>query len=223
MDQDEAYRRVWQAFRGVETLADGRHDTADWRSHDGVYAVCVVRVPSAAIAAEIAPFRQALAIHPFVRVHPDHFLHVTLQELGFVCDRPGRPDEMTPTRLEEFATAAAGPIAETRPFDLRLGGANSFQDAVFLDVHDRGRCARLHTRLFEIAAIPRVPRYPYLPHSTVAHYTAEVPVDGLPALIARWRDQRFGAFRVNEVEIVTLRLDEPYPALEPYAVFPLGR
>lgn len=223
MDQDEAYRRVWQAFRAFRTLADGRHDTVDWRSHEGVYGVCVVRVPPAAVEAELGPFRRALAVHPFVRIHPDHFLHITLQELGFVCERPGRPDEITPARFEEFATAAAGAIAETRPFDLSLGGANSFQDAVFLDVHDRGRCARLHTRLFELAAIPRAPRYPYLPHSTVAHYTAEVPVDGLPALIARWRDHRFGTFRVDEVEIVTLRLDEPYPPLEPYAVFPLGR
>lgn len=223
MDQDEAYRRIWQTFRTFRTLADGRHDSSDWRSHPGVYAVCVVRIPTAAVKPALDPFRAALARHPFVRVHPDHFLHVTLQELGFVCDRPGRPDEISPARLEEFATAAAAPIAETRAFDLTLGGANSFQDAAFLDVHDRGRCARLHTRLFELAAIPRTPRYPYLPHSTVAHYTAAVPVDGLPALIAGWRDRRFGSFRVTQVEIVTLRLDEPYPPLESYAVFPLGR
>ena len=223
MDQDEAYRRVWQAFRTFKTLADGRHDTADWRSHDGVYAVCVVRVPAAAVRPTLDSLRQALAAYPQVRIHPDHFLHIALQELGFVCDRPGRPDEITPARLEEFATAAAGRVAETRPFAITLGGANSFQDAAFLDVHDRGRCGRLHTRLFELAAIPRAPRYPYLPHTTVAHYTADVPVDGLPATIARWRDHHFGTFTVTQVEIVTLRLDEPYPPLEPYAVLPLGR
>ena len=221
MDQDEAYRRVWQRFRTFERLADGRHDTADWRSHEGVYAVCVVRVPSAAIRPAVDPCRAALAGYPFVRVHPDHFLHVSLQELGFVCDQPGRPDEITPARLEEFATAAAGPIAEHEPFEIALGGVNSFQDAVFLDVHDDGHCTRLHSRLFELAAIARSPCFAYLPHTTIAHFTAEAPSDGLAATLARWRDVRFGSFRVRDVEIVTLRVDEPYPSLEPYAVIPL--
>ena len=223
MDQDEAYRRVWQAFRTFPTLADGRHDTADWRSHEGDYAVCAIRVPSHAIRAELSPLRHALAANPFIRVHPDHFLHITLQELGFVCDRPGRPDEITPARLAEFATAAIVPIAETRPFDLTLGGANSFQDAAFLDVHDRGGCGRLHARLFDLAAIPRAPRYPYLPHVTIAHYTADAPIGNLPALLAQWRDHAFATLRVDQIEIVTLRLDDPYPPLTPYAILPLGR
>ena len=222
MDQDEAYRRVWQRFRTFERLADGRHDTADWRSHEGVYAICVVRVPSATIRPAVDPCRAALAGYPFVRVHPDHFLHVSLQELGFVCDEPGRPDEITPARLEEFATAAAGPIAEHAPFEIALGGVNSFQDAAFLDVHDRGRCARLHHRLFELAAVPRAPRFAYLPHVTIAHYIADAPIGDLVATLARWRDVRFGTFRATQVEIVTLRLDEPYPPLEPYAIIPLG-
>ena len=219
MDQEEVYRRVWQQFRTFDRLADGRHDTADWRSHEGTYAVCAVRVPVAAIRASVDALRGALAGYPFVRVHPDHFLHITLQELGFVCDEPSRPDEITPARLDEFVNAAAGPVAETRVFDLALGGANSFQDAAFLDVHDRGRCARLH----DLAAIPRVPRYAYLPHTTVAHYTEDVPVGDLAATIARWRDERFGTIRVTEVEVVTLALDHPYPDLDPYAVIPFGR
>lgn len=222
MDQDEAYRRVWQAFRTLERLADGRHDTEDWRSHEGVYAVCAVRVPAVALRPALDECRTALAAYPFVRAHPDHFLHITLQELGFVCNAPGRPDEITPARLEEFATAAAAPVAEHRAFDVCLGGVNSFQDAAFLDVHDGGHCARLHGRLFELAAVPRAPRYAYLPHSTIAHYTADAPVAGLAATLARWRDVRFGTVRVTEVEIVTLRLDQPYPPLESYAVIPLG-
>jgi 2'-5' RNA ligase len=223
MDQDEAYRRIWQRFRTFERLADGRHDTADWRSHDAVYAVCVVRVPSAAIRSTLDACRSGLVEYPFVRVHPDDFLHISLQELGFVCDKPGRLDEISPVRLEEFATAAAGPIAEHAPFEIVLGGVNSFQDAAFLDVHDRGRCARLHTRLFELAAVSRAPRFAYLPHTTIAHYTADAPIDGLVARLAQWRDARFGAFRATQVEIVTLRLDEPYPPLEPYAIIPLGK
>ena len=222
MDQNEAYRRVWQRFRTYQRLSDGRHDTTDWRGHEGVYAGCVVRVPAAPLQPALGEFQQVLSTFPFLRVHPDGFLHVMLQELGFVCPKPGRRDEISPARFDEFVTAAAAAIPAIAPFEMTLGGANSFQDAAFLDVHDRGRCARLHARLRDLAAIPSTPRFPYLPHVTVAHYTADVPVDGLPAAIAPSRDRRFGSFPVTEVEIVTLRLDEPYPPLEPYAVIPLG-
>ena len=223
MDQDEAYRRVWQTFRTFKNLADGRHDTPDWRSHGGVYAVFVVRVPAQALQPALHRCRAALGEHPFVRVHPDHFLHIPLQELGFVCEAPHRADEISAARLEELATAAASPIGDHAQFDVSLGGVNSFQDATFLDVHDDGHCTRLHTRLFELAAIPRSTRYAYLPHATIAHYTAEAPIDGLTASLAPWRDISFGQFHVAEIELVTLRLDESYPALEPYAIVPLKR
>jgi len=222
MDQDEAFRRVWQTFRTFSHLADGRHDGADWRSHDGDYAVCVIRVPVASIAEPLAACRRALADYPYVRLHPDGFLHVSLQELGFVCDDPGRPDEITPQRLEELAIAAAAALAPRPPFRISLGGINSFQDAAFLDVHDDGNCGRLHARLLELTAVSRAPRYAFLPHVTLAHYTASDPNDGIAADLAPWRDVRFGSFAVTAVEIVTLRVDEPYPELAPYAVIPLS-
>ena len=220
MEQDEAYRRIWQTFRTYTRVADGRHDTADWRSHDGVFAVCCIRVDPSRLQPHLAELQDALRTVPFARVHPDHSLHITLQELGFVCDRPGRRDEISPARLEEFANLA-GAIGEMAPFEIALGGVNSFQDAVFLDIQDKGRCARLHTRLRELAAVTSVPRFAYLPHTTVAHYTADAPAGRLPALLARWRDLRFGGFRATQVEIVTIRLDEAYPPLEPYVTIPL--
>lgn len=222
MDQDEAFRRVWQTFRTFSHVADGRHDGPDWRSHGGDYAVCVVSVPVSSIAEPLTACRQALARHPFARLHPDHFLHLTLQELGFVCDEPTRPDEISPERFEELAAAAAGALASRPPFRIDLGGVNSFQDAAFLDVHDDGSCGRLHARLFELTAVSRTPRYAFLPHVTVAHYTSAAPNDGLAADLAPWRDVRFGSLLVPAVEIVTLRVDEPYPALEPYALIPLS-
>lgn len=222
MDQDEAFRRVWQTFRTFDRLADGRHDTPAWRSHPGVYAICIVRVPTTELSASLDALHETLARYPHVRVHPRHFLHITLQELGFVCDKPSRAGEISKDRLDEFVSAAATHIYETRPFQMSLGGVNSFQDAAFLDVHDRGRCARLHTRLNELAAFTRTSGYAYLPHSTIAHYTADVPAANLAATLAQWRDRRFATFMVNNIEIVTLRPDEPYPPLEPYAMIPLG-
>jgi 2'-5' RNA ligase len=220
--QDASYRRIWQAFRQHTRVADGRHDTPTWRAHEGVFAGCAVRVESAALQPALDELRSAFSAFPFVRLHPDYFLHVMLQEIGFICDRPGARDEWSRQRLEGYATAATSAVAGATPFELRLGGANSFQDAVFLDVHDRGACARLHTRLHDLAAVPVVPRFAYLPHVTVAHYTGEAPIGNLPATIARFRDRRFGTFLVDRIEIVTLRLDEPYPELETYVAMPLS-
>jgi 2'-5' RNA ligase len=145
-----------------------------------------------------------------------------LQELGFVCDKPTRRDELSPARLEEFVASVTPALIGATAFDIQAGGANAFQDAVFLDIHDRGYCARLHSRIREIAAVPSVPRFAYLPHVTIAHFTESSPIGDLPATIAQWRDREFGTFRVEQIEIVTLRVDEPYPPLETYAVLPLS-
>lgn len=217
-----SYDRVWAAFEASGATEDGRHDTADWQAHAGPYAVCVIRIDARSLEPELDALRQALDAVSGVRIHPDPFLHVTLQELGFVVDNPESPDELSPARLEEFAQAAIEPIASTEPFPVTIGGANAFSDAVFLEVHGGGRVGRLHTRLFDLAAIPAVPKFPYLPHATVAHFLGGSPARDAAAAIAPWRNQVFGEFTVAEVEIVTLDSNEPYPPLESYAAIPLG-
>jgi 2'-5' RNA ligase len=219
--QEAAYRRIWQAFRQHSTVEDGRHDTTDWRSRDGIFAGCAIRVPPGVLQPALDELRSALAPFPYIRLHPEPFLHVMLQEIGFVTAKPKRRDEWSADRLEEYVAAAATAVGEAAPFELSVGGANAFQDAVFLDVHDRGATSRLHVRLHDLAAVPMVPRFAFLPHLTVAHFTESAPIGNLPAVIAAFRDRTFGKWVVDEIEIVTLRLDEPYPELERYSVLPL--
>lgn len=220
--QEAAYRRIWQAFRQHSQVEDGRHDTADWRAREGFFAGCAIRVPSGVLQPALGELRDALELYSFVRQHPDPFLHLMLQEFGFVSHNPKRKDEWSVERLDEYVTAATSAVGEAAPFEVSAGGANAFQDAVFLDVHDRGAASRLHLRLHELAAVPMVPRFAYLPHVTVAHFTEKAPIANLPAVIAPFRDRTFGTWLVTEIEIVTLRVDEPYPDLERYAVLPLN-
>lgn len=221
--QDIAYKRIWSAFGYYPEIADGRHDTPSWQQAPGEFAICLIRVPARLLHPSLDELRGALTTFPFVRTHPDHFLHITLQELGFITDDPSRPDEISRARFDEFLTGATAALAGAIPFDIRLGGANSFQDAVFLDVHDRGQCSRMHMRLRELAAVPAQPRFAFVPHCTVAHYTEERPVpDGLAETISRWRDRRFGSFTVAEVEVVSLDIGTPYPELKPLSVIPLA-
>lgn len=220
--QDVAYKRIWTAFGYYPEVADGRHDTPEWQEAPGSFAICLIRVPAGVLQPSLDEFRRGLSAFPFVRSHPDHFLHISLQELGFLTDSPKQVDEISPARLDEFVTGATSSLSDAVPFDIGLGGANSFQDAAFLDVHDRGQCSRMHSRLRELAAVPSQPRFAYIPHCTVAHYTEDVAAPGLGETIARWRDRRFGSFTVYNLEVVSLDLSEPYPVLKTIAEIPLG-
>jgi RNA 2',3'-cyclic 3'-phosphodiesterase len=217
-----AYERVWEAFQRSHSTADGRHDTPYWRAHSDPYAACVVRVPAEALGPNLTVLRRQLAELPGVRLHPDHFLHIMLQELGFVVEFPRQPDEISATRLEEFAQSIVEPISSARPWSATLGGVNSFHDAVFLDVRGGGPLFRLHERLFDLAALPTLPSYSYLPHCTIAHYDGTTPHEEALALLAPWRNEIIGQFIIAEVEIVTLDPDEAYPELTTYAVIPVG-
>ncbi len=216
----DAYRRVWASFQSTPTTADGRHDTPDWRQRDGTFAACILRIPAVAIEPKLGQFRGELGQLEGVRLHPDHFLHVMLQELGFVTNNPSRPDEISAERLEEFAQAAIEPIFSVAPFDLHFGGANAFQDAVFLEIGDAGILSRLHSRLFDLAAHTSVPSFAYLPHCTVAHFDGTADPQDVASVMQPWRDAQFGNLNATEVEVVTLDPAEPYPLLRSYAVIP---
>ena len=216
------FQRVWEAFQRSESTIDGRHDTAHWRAHDGPYAACIVRVPAQVLQPNLSLLRGTLAELGGVRLHPDHFLHIMLQELGFVADPPRQRDEISAARLEEFAQTVVEPISSMRGFSVALGGANSFQDAAFLEVRGGGRLARLHDRLFDLAALPTVPSHSYLPHCTIAHYDGSTPPGDAQSVLAPWRNEVFGEFTITEAEIVTLDPDEAYPELATYAAIPFG-
>jgi 2'-5' RNA ligase len=143
-----------------------------------------------------------------------------LQELGFVVETPRQPDEISETRLEEFAQSIVEAISSTHSLPVRLGGVNSFQDAVFLEVGGGNALSRLHERLFDLAALPRLPSYPYLPHCTIGHYDGTAPHDEALSLLAPWRNELIGQFAITEAEIVTLDPYEAYPELTSYAVIP---
>jgi len=184
--------------------------------------MCGVRVPTSALGAELHDVREALRTLPFVRLHPDHFLHIAIQELGFISEAPVHRDEFTRDRLDEFIAMADRPISDFGPFEITLGGVNSFTDAAFLDVHDDGWLSRIHRRLRDFAVLPVDPRFPYLPTLTIAHYVESAPMGRLPAILSEWRDSRFGSFTAHTVDILLLDTAEPYPELEVAHSFALG-
>jgi 2'-5' RNA ligase len=221
--QESAYRRHWQAFSRYPTLADGRHDDEAWRAHSGRFACCLIRVPANALQPRLNELRTDLTAGGHARLHPDHFLHIMIQEIGFTTTNPTRQDELTFDRFDELTTAFSSALRDISGFDITVCSANSFEDAAFLEVQDGGRCSAVHGRLREVAAVPMIPRYAYLPHVTIAHYLGSF--DSLDTLktLQRFRSVEFGSFHVTEIEIATLRVDIDYPPIHSVRKISLSR
>jgi len=222
-EQDEAYRRIWQHLRLVSEVADGRHDTDAWRQHNGEFVMCCLRVPPEAMNPALEEVRDALRVFPYARIHPPEFVHIPVQELGFLTDKPVDRSDITREWLDEFIAQAEMPISEFSPFPVTLGGINSLVDAAFLDVHDNGWLSRIQVRLLDFVKIPPSTRYAYLPIATIAHYTTNAPIGNLAAVLTPWRDQVFGEFQVNSIDVVKLQTGVTYPELEVMHRIELGR
>jgi 2'-5' RNA ligase len=211
--QEAAYRRLWQAFTRYPTLADGRHDDENWRAHSGRFAACLIRVPASALQPELDQLRGALELSGRVRLHPDHFLHIMVQEIGFVTRTPTRQDEISFDRFDEMSSAFASALHDIPGFQIAISNANSFEDAAFLEVRDGGACEAVHSRLREVAAVPLIPRYAYLPHVTISHYLGVYDSLETVKTLQQFRRTQFGSFPVTEIEVVTMRVDIDYPPI----------
>ncbi|HQY31490.1 MAG TPA: 2'-5' RNA ligase family protein, partial [Thermomicrobiales bacterium] len=197
---------MWQTFVRYPHLADGRHDDEAWRAHSGRFAACLIRIPASALQPNLNTFREAVGPLGLSRLHPDHFLHIMVQEIGFVTRNPTTPDELSLDRFDELGSALGSALNDIEQFDVVVRGVNSFEDAAFLEVHDGGRCQMLHKRLREVAAVPLIPRYAFLPHITIAHYLGVFDSMPIVQALQPFRESEFGIVRISEVEIVTFRV-----------------
>lgn len=221
-EQDEAYRRIWANLRQINHVVDGRHDTDDWYRRAGDFVFICARIPEEALTPNYHRFLHVLQGFPFVRTIPPDLLNVTVQELGYLTEHPQGRDEITREWLDEFIRNAETPIKSFRPFDVTLGGANSYVDAAFLDVHDNGWLSRIHVRLLDFVSQPPSMRYAYLPELVVAQYVETAPVDSLVKSLTPFRDTSFGSFRVSTIDVVRVRTDETFARPEVVHSFELG-
>lgn len=159
---------------------------------------------------------------PFVRPVPPELLNITIQELGYLTDHPHGRDEITREWLDEFIQHTGTPIQSFHPFDLTVGGANSYVDGAFLDVHDSGWLSRIHTRLLDFVSQPPRTRFAYLPELIVAQYVETAPVESLVRSLTPFRDMTFGSFRVTTIDVMRVRTDQVFARPEVVHTFELG-
>ncbi len=217
-----AYEESWQKFRQERRLEFGGHTDPEWQNGHDLSASFVVPVETDRIREALEPLREALQPFPFVSLHPDHFMHITLLLPGFVVREPKTEDELSPGRLGELASEAREALAGFSPFWVNLRNLNAFPGAVFVEVHDGGKLEELREAVRKRCGLAEPPGPPHL---TLAYIHAP---DGTPApkpfvrVIERHRDKPVGELLVDRIELTLLDLGEEYPEPETFAVLPLA-
>lgn len=215
------YAEVWERFVRERRLEFGGHTDPSWREGHALSASLMVPVDASGIRDRLEPMRDALRPFPFVSLHPDYFLHITLYVLGFLSDNPEEDDEVSPGWLEEIEANARRVLRDFPAFTARLSNLNAFPGAAFVEVHDGGMLEELRGALSASCGL----KWPSGPtHMTLAYFQApdDTPVPAeLVSVIARFRDWPVGDIPVRSVEMTLLDLRSEYPEPEVLAEMPL--
>jgi RNA 2',3'-cyclic 3'-phosphodiesterase len=200
------YAEVWERFVRERRLEFGGHLDPGWRDRHALSASLMIPVEVSRFRERLEPLKDALRPFPFVSLHPDHFMHITLLLLGFLVEEPKEEDEVSRERLEEIEGSAGRSLADFPAGEVRLANLNAFPGAAFVEVHDDGVLERLRDVLCGSCGLKR-PSGP--PHLTLAyfHVPDNTPApEGLVSTIARYRDWPLGDLAVESVEMTVLDL-----------------
>src|ERR671920_1925501 len=188
----EAYDRVWERFVGERRLEFGGHRDPDWQDGHKLSASLVVPWQASRFRERLEPLREALRPFPFVSLHPDHFMHITLILLGFLVDEPEGEDEVSRERLREIEDRAKTALSDFPAFPVTLANLNAFPGAAFIEAHDGGMLDGLRSTLGVSCGL-KTPQGP--PHLTIAYFQSpdgtDVPEELISA-VARYRNWSIG-------------------------------
>jgi RNA 2',3'-cyclic 3'-phosphodiesterase len=219
----DGYAEVWEKFVRDRRLEFGGYTDPDWQDGHALSASLMIPVDASRLHERLEPLRDALRPFPFVSLHPDHFMHITLLLLGFLVEEPEEEDEVSRERLKEIEGDARRALADFPVFTIRLANLNAFPGAAFVEVHDAGMIDRLRDALCSSCGLKK-PSGP--PHLTLAYFQAPdstpAPED-LVSVIARYRDWPVGELAVESVEMTLLDLRLDYPEPEMFAEIPLKK
>jgi RNA 2',3'-cyclic 3'-phosphodiesterase len=219
----EEYDRVWEHFVDERRLELGGYMDPEWQEGHRLSASLIVPGEASRFHYRLEPLREALRPFPFVSLHPDHFMHVTLVLLGFLVDEAKEDDEISRERLQEIEERARIALSDAPAFTVRFANLNAFPGAAFIEAHDGGMLDRLRDALCVHCGLKKPPGPPHL---TLAYFQAPVGTDApeeLISTIARYRDWPIGEILVENVEITQLDLRLEYPEPETLARIPLGK
>lgn len=222
MQSVKSYEEVWEKFVSRRTLEFGGHRDPAWQSGHDYSASFVIPADVSRFSDRLQPMREALRMQPYVSLHPDHFMHITLLLLGFLSPPPEEENEVSGERLTELGESAKEALAGFSPFSVELANLNAFPGAVFVEVRDGGGISRLQDALCAGCGLKRPPGPPHL---TLAYLQAP---DGTPApeslvsAISAYRDWPVGTLEVERAELTLLNVHDDYPEPKTLCEIPLS-
>ncbi len=216
------YESVWDHFVRGRRLEFGGYKDPDWQGGHSFSASLVIPGDASRFRGRLEPLREALRPFPFVSLHPDGFMHVTLILLGFLVDEPEKKNEVSRERLREIEERARAALSDFPTFTVGLANLNAFPGAAFIEVHDGGILDELRAALSVSCGLEK-PSGP--PHLTLAYFQApdgtEAPEE-LVSAIARYRKWPIGEITVDNVEMTLLDLHSDHQEPETLARIALG-
>src|SRR5215211_7386264 len=157
----EEYDRVWESFVSERRLEFGGYMDPDWQEGHRLSASLVVPGEASRFHERLEPLREALRPFPFVSLHPDHFMHVTLVLVGFLVDDPKEEDEVSRERLQEIEERARIAVSDVPAFIVRLANLNPSPVASFTEAHDGEILNRLRDALYTSCGLKKPPVPPH--------------------------------------------------------------
>jgi RNA 2',3'-cyclic 3'-phosphodiesterase len=218
----EGYDLAWARFVRERRLEFGGHMDPNWQGGHKLSASLVVSTQASRFHERLEPLREALRPFPFVSLHPDHFMHITLILLGFLVEEPGNENEVSRERLQEIEERARAVLSDFPSFPVALANLNAFPGAAFIEAHDGRMLDRLRDVLSESCGLET---HHGPPHLTIAYFQAQDGTDApeeLISTIARYRDWPIGEIKVDSVEMTLLDIRSEYPEPETLARIQLG-
>ena len=218
----EEYESVWKRFVCERRLEFGGHKDPAWQAGHRFSTSLIVRGEASRFHEWLEPLREALRPFPFVSLHPDHFMHITLVPLGFLVEAPQKESEISRERLREIEERARVALSGFPAFPVRLANLNAFPGAAFIEAHDGGMLDELRAALSVSCGLKNTAGPPHL---TLAYFQApdgtEAPEELISA-IAHYRNWPIGEITVDNVEMTLLDLRSDYPEPKTLARMALG-
>jgi 2'-5' RNA ligase len=184
------------------TIAAEKRDYPEWHRGRETYAVWILQMEEAAIQEKFKAAREHLngyLLGPYQR-QP----HITLLVCGFLVEEPKYNDDFTQEQIQ--AQMQALKSAKIQPFEIEIGGLNSFASAPFLEVHDpEGGIARLREILSRGAREFRTASY--TPHLTVGLYADAFSSEDVLGKLAGFSTKSI-RWKVEQITLATYRAKE---------------
>ena len=184
------------------TIPAETRDFPEWHHGRETYAVWILSVEDNAILDKFKAARKHLdgyLLEPYPR-QP----HITLFVCGFLVDRPQYNDDFTHEQLGAQIQKLENTYVA--PFEIEIGGLNSFASAPFLEVHDpQGGISRLREVLSRGAQEFRTA--PYRPHLTVGLYADAFPSTQVTKRLAGFSSEPI-RWKVEGITLATYKANE---------------